>query len=66
MATKRKKFNLSSFVMNSPVALWMILFVAIPFIYVVCISFMHKKELMEELHLNLLQIIIKPYLIHFI
>ena len=42
MATKKKKFNLSSFVMNSPVALWMILFVAIPFIYVVCISFMHK------------------------
>ena len=42
MATKKKKFNLSSFVMNSPVSLWMILFVAIPFIYVVCISFMHK------------------------
>lgn len=42
MTSKKKKFNLSSFVMNSPVSLWMVLFVAIPFIYVVCISFMHK------------------------
>lgn len=42
MATKKKKFIYQVLIMNSPVALWMILFVAIPFIYVVCISFMHK------------------------
>ena len=42
MAKEKKKFNLSSFVMNFPVSAWMILFVAIPFIYVVCISFFHK------------------------
>ncbi|MGM9978418.1 MAG: ABC transporter permease [Clostridium sp.] len=42
MAKKKKKFNLSSFVMNFPVSAWMILFVAVPFIYVVCISFFHK------------------------
>lgn len=42
MTSKKKKINLSSFVMNFPVSLWMLLFVAIPFIYVVCISFMHK------------------------
>ena len=36
----KKKLNLPLITMVGPVALWMILFVAIPFIYVFVISFM--------------------------
>lgn len=38
----KKKLNLPLITMVGPVALWMILFVAIPFIYVFVISFMKK------------------------
>lgn len=39
---EKKKINLPLLTMVGPVALWMILFVAIPFIYVFAISFMNK------------------------
>lgn len=39
---KKAKFNLSKWVMVSPVSLWMILLVAVPFIYILGISFMEK------------------------
>ena len=38
----KKKLNLPLITMVGPVALWMILFVALPFIYVFVISFMKK------------------------
>lgn len=39
---EKKKLNLPLITMVGPVALWMILFVAVPFIYVFVISFMKK------------------------
>ena len=39
---KKKKFNKAKIVMTGPVSLWLILLVAIPFIYVIGISFLEK------------------------
>ena len=39
---KKKKTNLAKWIMAGPVSLWMILLVAIPFIYILGISFLEK------------------------
>ncbi|MCI1208737.1 MAG: ABC transporter permease [Treponema sp.] len=39
----RKKINSAFFIMVGPVALWMILFVFIPFVFITVISFMHRS-----------------------
>ncbi len=39
---KKKKFNKAKIVMTGPVSLWLILLVAIPFIYVIGVSFLEK------------------------
>ena len=49
----KKKINLPLIVTVGPVSTWMILLVAIPFIYVFAMSFMNKG-LMVELLLDLL------------
>ncbi len=41
--SSKKKINIPFLTMVAPVSFWMILFVAIPFIYVFCMSFMKKS-----------------------
>lgn len=39
---KKKKYNIAKWVMTGPISLWLILLVAVPFIYIVGISFLEK------------------------